>query len=111
MDNVVKSKVETTVRSPTEPSERGPNSMVENHDQRDFSETTENTLLMSASSRVGLNIDQDKNDEIRNNENFEDGDFPALRPHYDPFILEETQVDRIQAKKIRRLISMKTSRN
>ena len=38
---------------------------------------------MSASSRLDLNINQDKNDETRNEENFEDGDFPALRPSYD----------------------------
>ena len=38
---------------------------------------------MSASSRVHLNVDQDRIDETCNIENFEDGDFPALRPYYD----------------------------
>ena len=38
---------------------------------------------MTASSRADLNIDQDRNDETRNVENFEEGDFPALRPKYD----------------------------
>ena len=38
---------------------------------------------MSASNRLDLNIDQDRNDETRNVENFKDGDYPALRPKYD----------------------------
>ena len=38
---------------------------------------------MSASSRLHLNIDQDRNDETRDVENFEDGDFPALTHNYD----------------------------
>ena len=38
---------------------------------------------MSASSRLDLNTNQDRNDETRNEENFEDGDFPVLRPNYD----------------------------
>ena len=56
----------------------GPNSMVQNLDQRDFSENTKNTSLISASSWVDSNIDQDRNDETRNVENFEDGDFPGV---------------------------------
>ena len=38
---------------------------------------------MSAYSRVDLNIDQDRNDETRNLENFDDGDFPELKSSYD----------------------------
>ena len=38
---------------------------------------------MTAFSRSDLNIDQDRNDETRIVENFENGDFPALRPNYD----------------------------
>ena len=38
---------------------------------------------MLASSWVDLNIDQDRTEETRNVENFEDGDFPALRSSYD----------------------------
>ena len=37
---------------------------------------------MSASSRLDLNKNQDRNDETRNEKNFEDGDFPALRRIY-----------------------------
>ena len=40
-------------------------------------------LLMLASSRISLNVDQDSDHEARNVEQFEDGDFLALRPHYD----------------------------
>ena len=38
---------------------------------------------MSASSRLDSKIEQDKIDETRDIENFEDGDFPAWRPNYD----------------------------
>ena len=38
---------------------------------------------MSASSRIDLHVSQDKNDKTRNVENFQDGNFPALRPNYD----------------------------
>ena len=37
---------------------------------------------MSAFNRLFLNIDQDRIDETRDFENFEDGDFPALKPNY-----------------------------
>ena len=37
---------------------------------------------MTVSSGADLNIDQNRNDETRNVENFE-GDFPVLRPKYD----------------------------
>ena len=75
-------RVEMSVRSIIESSGGGPNSMVRNPDRRDFSCNTENTPLMSASSR-DLNIDQDRYDESHNVENFEAGDFPALRPNCD----------------------------
>ena len=71
------------VRSITGSSRQGPNSMVQNPDRRDFTGNTENTLLMSASSRLDSNVDQDRDDETRNVEKFEDVDFPALRPNYD----------------------------
>ena len=38
---------------------------------------------MLASSRLDLNINQNRNNETRNDENFEDGDFPALKSAYD----------------------------
>ena len=80
MDNVVTHRVEMAVRFITGLSGRGTNSVVENLDHWDFSGNMENTPLKTASSRVDLNIDQDRNDETRNVENFEDGDVPAFRP-------------------------------
>ena len=44
---------------------------------------TANTPLMSASRRIDLNFDQDAKDETRNVENFEDGDFSALKRNHD----------------------------
>ena len=40
-------------------------------DRTDFTRGTENT------SRLDLNVDRGRNDDSRNLENFEDGDFPA----------------------------------
>ena len=57
LDNVVMPRDEMAVRSITESSERGPNSNVQNPDPWDFSGITENTPVMSALSRVDLNID------------------------------------------------------
>ena len=57
--------------------------MVQNVDQRYFTESTEITPLMAASSLIDSNVDLDSNDETRKVGNFEDGDFPALRPNYD----------------------------
>ena len=50
MDNVVIPRAEMAARSLTESSGRGPNGIVQNTAQRDFSGNTENTPLMSASS-------------------------------------------------------------
>ena len=83
MNNVVIPRVEMTVRSIIESSGQGPSSVVQNPDRRDFTGNTENTPLMSASSRLDLNVDQDRNDDTRYVENFEDGEFPALKPCYD----------------------------
>ena len=83
MDNVVIPRVETAVRSVTGSSGHGPNSTIQNPGRRDFIGITENTPLKSASSRLALNIDQDRIDETRDIENFEDGDFPAMRSNYD----------------------------
>ena len=71
------------VSSITESPGQGPSSVVQNPYQRDFTGNTENNPLMSASSGIDLNVDLDRNDETRNVENFEDGDFPELRPNYD----------------------------
>ena len=83
LDNVIIPQVEMAVKSITESSRRGPISVVQNPDPRDFTGNTENTPLMLVSSRLDLNVDQDRDDETRNVKNFKDGDFPALRPNYD----------------------------
>ena len=56
MDNVVIAMVEMAVTSISESSGRRHRSMVQNPDQRDYSWSTENTPLLSACSRVDLNI-------------------------------------------------------
>ena len=71
------------LRSFTDSSGHGPNSAVQNPARRDFIENTEKTPLKSASNRLDLNTDQDRIDETRDIENFEEGDFPILRPNYD----------------------------
>ena len=78
MENVVILRVEMAVGSITESSQGGPDIMAQNPDQRDFSGNRENTPLMSASSRVDFNIDQNRNDATRNFKAFED--FRALKP-------------------------------
>ena len=83
IDNVRIPRVKMAVRAITESSGRGPSSVVQNPDQRDFTGITANTPPMSASNFVDLNNDQNGNDETRNVENFEDGDFPTLRLNYD----------------------------
>ena len=83
MDNVVIPRVEMAVRLITGSSGGGPCGRVQNPEQRDFTGNTKNIPLMSASSRIDSNVDQDRNDETRIFENFEDEDFPALRPKYD----------------------------
>ena len=49
MDNVSFPRVEMAVRSTTGSSEDGPNSVVQNPDERDFIGNTENTQHRSAS--------------------------------------------------------------
>ena len=83
MDNVVIQRVEVAVRFITGSSGRRPNSVFQNPYHRDISGNVENTLLMAASSRADVNIDQDKNDETRNDQSFEDGYFTPLRPNND----------------------------
>ena len=57
----------------------GTNSEVENFDRRDFLGVIRYTPLMSASNRLNLDIELNWNDETRNDEDFEDGDFPVLK--------------------------------
>ena len=83
MDNVVIPPVAMAVRSITVSSRREPSGMVQNPDQREFTVKTANTPLVPTTIRVDLNVDQDRNDDTRFVENFEDGDFSALRPNYD----------------------------
>ena len=83
VSNVVIPRVEMAVRSVTESSGRGPNSVVQNSDRMDFTGNTGNTPLVKPSSRINLNIDQERNDQTRNVQNFKDGGFPALGPNYD----------------------------
>ena len=66
--------IEVAVRSITGSAGRGPNNVVQSLDPKRSSRSMENT----ASSRVDLSIDRDKNDESRKVENFEDGCFPAF---------------------------------
>ena len=47
-----------------------------------FSRNMENTPLIRHLAE-NLNIDQDRNDETRNVENFDDGDSPVSRSKYD----------------------------
>ena len=70
-------------RSITGSSRHGPKSTVHNPARRDFVWNAENTPLMSASSRLYLDIDQDRIDETRDIEDFVDGDFPPSRPSCD----------------------------
>ena len=72
-------RVEIAMTSITSSPGHRPYSVVQNLDRRDFLGNTDSTPLMLASSQLGLNTNQDRNDETRNEENFEDGDFPALR--------------------------------
>ena len=83
MDKMVIPRVEMAVRSITGSSGHGLNGIVQNPDWGEFTGNTENTPLMSASSRLDLNIDQKRIEETRDIEYFEDGDFPAFRPNYD----------------------------
>ena len=81
MNNLVMPRIEMAVRSITELSGRGRNSVV----QKPWSEGffREYGKDFSHIGWVGLNIDQNRNDETRSVENFEDGNFPALRLNYD----------------------------
>ena len=55
MDNVVRSTVELLVRSCTASSGQGPDNVLQNPEQRDFSDDTEDTLLITPSNRKEFN--------------------------------------------------------
>ena len=82
-DNVVIPGVEMAAKTITESTGLGTNSEVQDPDRRDFFANIRNTPLMSTSSRLGLDVELNRYDETHNNGDFEDGDFPALRPKYD----------------------------
>ena len=84
MDEVVIPRFEMTMKSVAGSSGHWPNSEVQNPDPRFFLGNAGNTPLITGSGRLDLNRNQDRNDETRNGKNFEDGDFSALRPIYDP---------------------------
>ena len=83
MEKVVILQFEMAVRSITGSSGKGPNSVVRNLDRRDFTGNTKVTPLLSSFGRLDLYFDQDRNDETRNIENFEDDEFPAKKLNYD----------------------------
>ena len=83
MNNVMIPRVDMAVRLITCSSRSGPNSLVQNPDQKDFTGNTKNTPLRSAFSRLDLNVEQDEKDETRDIDNSEDRDFPATRLRYD----------------------------
>ena len=61
----------------------GPIGDVQNHDRRDFIANSSTTPLMSVYSRLDLNTTENRIVETSNEEDFEDGHFPASRPSYD----------------------------
>ena len=80
---VVIPRIEMAMKSITGSTVHWTNSEVQNPDRKDFLGNIRNTPLMSASSRLDLDNELTRIDETRNNEDFENGDFPALRPNYD----------------------------
>ena len=82
MDSVFIPRVEVAVRFVIGPWRHGPSSVVHNHDQRGYSGSTEDTPLITASSRSDLIIIDTRDDETRNNETIQGGEFLALRSKY-----------------------------
>ena len=81
MDNVVISLVERAVKSIIGSSGHGPSSVAQNPDWRDFTSKTENTPLVSASSRLVLKVDQNRNDETGNDETSKMAAFRIAHAH------------------------------
>ena len=82
MDKLVIPRIELAVRSITGSSGHGTYSVVQNPDRREFTRNRKHSAH-AACSRLDLNIDQERIDKTRDIENFEDDDFPALRPYLD----------------------------
>ena len=83
MDKMVTPGVEMTLKSYTGSSGQGPKSEVQRPDRSASFGNAGSTALMSASSQLNLNTNQDSNDETCNEGNFEDGNFPASTPSYE----------------------------
>ena len=81
--NMVIPRVELAVKLITGSTGHGTNSEVHNPDRRVFSGIFRNTPLMSASRRLDLEKELNRNDENRYDVDFEDGDFPPLKHEND----------------------------
>ena len=71
-------RFEMAVKSITDSTGHGTSSELQKPDRSNFLGNKRNNPLMSASSRLNLDIELKRNDETPNDENFEDCDFPAL---------------------------------
>ena len=78
IDDVVIPRVEMAVKSITGSTGHGTNGEVQNPVRRDFIGNFRNTPLTSASSLLDLDKELNRNDETRNDVDFEHGNFPAL---------------------------------
>ena len=83
IDNVVMARVEMAVKSITSLARHGTSSEVQNPDWKVFLGNIRNTPLMSASRWLDLDNEINRNDETRSDVDFEDSDFPALKPNFD----------------------------
>ena len=83
IDKVVIARVEMVVKSITGSTGHRINSEVQNPDRKNFVWNIRNFPIMLASSWLDLDNELNRNDETRNKEDFEDGDFPAFRPKYE----------------------------
>ena len=80
IDNVVIPIIGMAVKLIAGSTEYGTNSEVHNPDRRVFSGNIRIIPLKSASSRLHLDNESNSNNETRNDEDFEDSDFPASKP-------------------------------
>ena len=81
IDRVIIPKIEMAMKSITGSAGRGRSSEVHKSDRRNFLENIRNNPFTSASSRLDLDNELVRNDETRNDVDFKDGDFPALKPN------------------------------
>ena len=71
------------VKSITGSAGQGTGSEIQNPDRRDFVGNIRNTPLMSAWSQLDLGKELNRNDETRNDVDFEDGHSPVLKSNHD----------------------------